>query len=200
VGFEPRGITESEFPQKSWVTRPSLAESPEPIRPLSGGTFSLLVVPLLQQGLNVQFTVTGTSMAPFLKDGDKVVVAPVKPGPLNLGDLALFRRRNQSLVLHRLVKRESGARPILTFKGDAVSECDEPVELDQVLGIVIKIEKLSGRILATERGAAFLNRLSAAFSILRSACRRFFIGLKLGSVRTARTSTDDGLLPDKEER
>ena len=64
----------------------------------------------LEQGQEVVLTVTGNSMAPFLRHGrDRVVlVKAADPAALQPGDIPLFRRTNGRFVLHRIVERDDG--------------------------------------------------------------------------------------------
>ena len=63
---------------------------------------------LLEQGKTVQFGPIGYSMYPLFVPGrDEAVVAPANPAVLKRGDVALYRRDESILVLHRIWKRKS---------------------------------------------------------------------------------------------
>jgi len=177
-----------------WVAQPNSAGSEENVRLLKSSDFALLASQLLDKGVEVSFTVTGSSMRPSLENGDKVTLAPVSPEKLKIGDVALFRRRDESLVLHRLVRREGGPQPAFIFKGDAVAEPDEPVAPDQVLGKVIKIEKFGQHVHSQGPAAALLNRLRAEYSIRGGDWRRRLNRLK--SLRIGRAKNPRPLVPD----
>jgi hypothetical protein len=102
-----------------------------------------LVRDLLAAGVAVRFQVTGRSMAPALRDGERVTLEPVPAASLRRGDLVLFTRAGQ-LVLHRLidVHRKAAALEFQT-QGDALRSPDPPIGADQVLGRAIEIERLS---------------------------------------------------------
>ena len=75
------------------------------------------ILPLLEAGALVPLRVTGTSMAPFLRDRrDMVYLRSPALLPYREGDILFFRRRDGSLVLHRLWQAE-GER--LVMNGDA---------------------------------------------------------------------------------
>jgi signal peptidase I len=72
--------------------------------------------------------VKGSSMAPALRDGDEVLVAPLSSPPVP-GDVVVGRRRG-GVFLHRVVR--SGATAIVT-RGDACPAEDPPLELRNIL-------------------------------------------------------------------
>lgn len=155
-----------------WIAQPNIVGCEEDVRLVKSSDFALLASELLDKGVEVRFAVTGSSMRPSLEDGDRVTLAPVNPETLKIGDLVLFRRQDESLVLHRLVKRKGGPQPTLIFKGDAVAELDEPVGPDQVLATVIKIERLGQEVYRQGPASALLNRLLAEYSMMGCHCRR----------------------------
>lgn len=142
------------------------------VRVVTNDAFGHLASELLAQGLRVRFTVSGTSMRPFLEEGDIVTLAPVTPADLKIGDIALVRRSPDSLTLHRLVRKMKGSQPLLVFKGDAVSESDEPVIPHQVIARVTEIQKAHKRISLQGWTAIARNWLLAQKSTLRAIGRR----------------------------
>lgn len=69
----------------------------------------------------VSLDVKGNSMLPFLAQGDRVTVCPVRPEELSMGDVLLFRQNGQ-LIVHRLVgKKRIGAAYLYCQKGDNLS-------------------------------------------------------------------------------
>lgn len=94
--------------------------------------------------------VTGNSMLPLLRAGDRVLVAPVNR-PLRRGDIVVFTHENQ-LVIHRLIRFMELDHPCcLITKGDN-GPSDPPVPLAQVVGIVIALQRADVSIsLATHR-------------------------------------------------
>lgn len=73
---------------------------------------SPLMIACLDEGKEIQFTVTGNSMCPFLRhQRDQVVLMkPADPTMLQVGDVPLYRRENGQLVLHRIVERDDGQK------------------------------------------------------------------------------------------
>jgi hypothetical protein len=98
-------------------------------------------------------------MYPTIMANETVMVEPIDPGSVKLGDILLYRS-NGSLIAHRVVsinmiidtrppmRFDSGSRssvlsPHHSFilRGDASSTCDAPVKVDQILGKVVSIER-----------------------------------------------------------
>lgn len=69
---------------------------------------------------------TGFSMAPALKPGDRLVVRRVSPESIGPGDILVRRSGSRHLVAHRLIERISTNRGIT--KGDAVG-CIDPTPI-----------------------------------------------------------------------
>jgi hypothetical protein len=109
---------------------------PDPLR--------LLILDGLARGLPVRFRVDGASMAPAVRAGDVLTVAPARPADLRRGALVLGARRDGSLLLHRIVaRRDAGAHPEYRLRGD------RHVADDGWFGP----ERLPGRVVAIRRGA-----------------------------------------------
>lgn len=70
------------------------------------GGFQEAVEDLLLGGYSVQFSAPGHSMHPTLKQGDTLIIDPVQPADLTIGDIVLYRRDDR-LFAHRLVKIEA---------------------------------------------------------------------------------------------
>lgn len=73
--------------------------------------------------------VSGLSMWPLVRPGQRVVIAPERR--VRVGDLALVAL-GRTLVLHRVVQ----LGPDIVTKGDAVARTDPPVTRSDVLGRV----------------------------------------------------------------
>jgi len=123
---------------------------------LDDNTFLDLSAEILQQGGSFQFRAHGSSMVPFVRDGDLLTVAPADPTGLHIGDVVLFRTRRDRLLAHRLVRKsEKGGEWILEMQGDARLSSDRPVSGERVLGHVVRIQR-DGRTYRPDRGAWLL--------------------------------------------
>jgi hypothetical protein len=115
----------------------------------------------------VEATVRGGSMAPLLKDGDRVAIARAR---LYLpGDVVAFRAGDGRIVVHRLLGyRLHRGRLACVARGDAAAVSDPPFPLDLVLGRVSRV--------VSHPGPAPLVSLAARFAAvalyLRLAARR----------------------------
>lgn len=102
------------------------------------------VCQLLQQGqTNVTVPVAGSSMVPFLHNGDTVYLnAP--PKKLKKGDVVLYTRDNGDYVLHRIRKVHKNGS--LTLVGDAQQFLEHLPGWDRVHGIVVAARHKGKRI------------------------------------------------------
>ena len=92
---------------------------------------------LLEQGKTVQFGPIGYSMYPLFVPGrDEAVVAPADPSRLKRGDVALYRRDESILVLHRIWKRRDDG---FYMVGDNQSQIEGPLRPDQIKGVLVQI-------------------------------------------------------------
>ena len=92
----------------------------------------------------------GESMYPLIKNGDTLLIDPLKADELNPGDIAFYRLPSGNFVAHRFIKINSSG--LLLTNGDSLRQYDELVAEEQVFGKVIQIEhngralKLVGRL------------------------------------------------------
>lgn len=97
-----------------------------------------VVIPRASHG--AALTVLSGSMAPSIPVGSVVVVRPVDPGTLEVGDVATYQTGpgEDALVTHRVVGIDTGTTPAtFTFQGDANRGADlDPVSADQIRGEV----------------------------------------------------------------
>ncbi len=89
----------------------------------------------LGRGQRVQLTVSGSSMRPFIDDGDTVEVRPVQ-GPLPVGSIVLAEFERDRYVVHRIVGRGSGT---YLLRGDAQIHPDVRVAVGNVVGHVTRV-------------------------------------------------------------
>ena len=88
---------------------------------------------LLEQGKRLRIKPRGYSMYPLIVPGrDEVFVERVAPESLRRGDVVLYRRRDENiLVLHRIWKRKGDA---FFLVGDNQKEIEGPLEASQIKG------------------------------------------------------------------
>lgn len=88
------------------------------------------------------FIYTGTSMNPFLKDGDLLLVSKIDINKIKPGDIVIFKNHEiNKLICHRVIKTQNNK---LLTKGDNVfTKKLEKINKDQYIGKVIRIKKLN---------------------------------------------------------
>lgn len=88
---------------------------------------------LLEQGKRLRIKPRGYSMYPLIVPGwDEVFVERVSSESLRRGDVVLYRRMDENiLVLHRIWKREGDA---FFLVGDNQKEIEGPLEASQIKG------------------------------------------------------------------
>src|SRR3972149_845028 len=84
-----------------------MSEREATIKDLKAADFDCLVREVLGKGGGLRFRARGTSMSPFIRDGDVVRVEPAAPSRLKRGEIVLCRRRWGSHTVHRLVRLQS---------------------------------------------------------------------------------------------
>jgi signal peptidase I len=98
----------------------------------------IIVIPRATHG--TALTVLSGSMTPTIAVGSIVVVRPVDPGTLHVGDIATYQKAEgkAEFITHRVVKiDDSTSPPQFTFKGDANRGADiDPVSAKQIRGEV----------------------------------------------------------------
>jgi hypothetical protein len=111
------------------------------------------------RGGTVKFQARGRSMEPTVGDGALVAIAAIERAPIRVGDVVLCRGNGDSLVLHRLVRLESGW--YLSVRGDAPSAQPDRIPREALLGRAIGVLE-NGR----------MRRLDGAVTRLRVLARR----------------------------
>src|SRR5437899_4737634 len=127
--------------------------------------FPDLMTELLRRGNRVRFRAAGASMQPTIEDGELITVAPVGPGSVKRGDILLYQNE-RGVFAHRMVgvvkgtvTIDGGDSPPYLLRGDASVSCDAPVQLEQVIGRVVAVQR-GGRNLALDSRLANLLRLA----------------------------------------
>jgi hypothetical protein len=119
---------------------------------LNGADLAELSAGVLGRGGAFRFRARGTSMVPFLRDGDMLTVEPVEATALRLGDVVLYRVAREQLAAHRLVaRRADGEGVVWVARGDAATGPGELVRAERVLGRVVRVQR-GKRTLDLERG------------------------------------------------
>lgn len=105
---------------------------------------NLRVSDFLKNSIPVKAQIFGSSMLPFIRSGDYLVIQPIAREGLRIGDILAYSHDNKMpIVCHRLVKIENSK---LIIKGDTRIRGQERILFDDLLGKVIAIERGSKKI------------------------------------------------------
>ena len=103
--------------------------------------FFKLIAELLQDGYKVNFCAPGHSMYPTILANETIVVEPIDPGSVRLGDIILYRT-NSRLTAHRVIRIEKEINADLAEpqrstcdRSQTISEGDSPLLAVQKSGI-----------------------------------------------------------------
>jgi hypothetical protein len=118
-----------------------------------------LGVDLLRRGERLRIKTRGSSMLPFLRDGDITTVSPA-PRTINVGDVICYEAPAGKLIVHRVIGRVADG---FVAKGDALM-VGEVVERPAILGTVIAIERSGRHRTLDSRTARWRNRAVAALA------------------------------------
>lgn len=102
-----------------------------------------VLIDLVNQGKDVRFIVTGSSMNPFLiHERDSVIISkPVEP--FKKGDIVFFQRKDGHYVMHRIHHIKKGQLYII---GDNQTEMEGPIDPSQVFGIIHTVYRKGQKI------------------------------------------------------
>ena len=93
------------------------------------------VVRLLEEGKTVQIKPQGYSMYPmFLPGRDSAVLSKVNQNRLRRGDVVLYRRDTQTLVIHRIWKITKNE---VFLVGDNQISIEGPIKKSQIIGSLV---------------------------------------------------------------
>ncbi|MEW6734572.1 MAG: S24/S26 family peptidase [Acidobacteriota bacterium] len=107
--------------------------------------FTTLTDELLKRGCQIRFQASGNSMHPTIRNGEVITIEPAQICQLRTWDI-VFYKGVRGLLAHRLLSFTEVDNGSLILRGDACSDCDEPVTPAQILGRVIAVERSNGSI------------------------------------------------------
>jgi len=101
-----------------------------------------LIYSVARSGEPVRLKVRGLSMLPALWPGDEITVRQCAHADLEPGKIVLFYREGK-LTAHRV---QRVADDQVFTRGDTLTQCDEPIAVDQIAGCVESILRGQRRI------------------------------------------------------
>lgn len=109
---------------------------------VANGEASRLFTEILDSGADLRMRVTGSSMAPTIRDGDQVTLRKIPAGKLVPGDIVWLIDNSGNSVVHRIMKKRVRLeKTCLHTKGDALIEYDQWADEKNILGKICRIEK-----------------------------------------------------------
>lgn len=115
---------------------------------------SELSMEVLRQGGVLWFRACthGSSMFPFIRNGDVVTIQPQDPARLRRGDIVLYRSASNLPVLHRIVRRDGQDNHVhFLIRGDAACGGGERVGGESVWGQAVSLQR-HGRMMFPNQG------------------------------------------------
>ena len=98
-----------------------------------------LVSVMMEEKASLRTPVRGGSMYPFIRDHDVLTIAPLGGRVLTVGDVAAFKMPGTDrLFIHRIVGRNNRG---LVFKGDSLKKSSGTIPVENVLGLVVCVER-----------------------------------------------------------
>jgi signal peptidase I len=129
---------------QSSLPKPALYSRPGGVVSIPGPALQEFLRAILKRGVSFRFQARGSSMQPFIRDGDVVTVSPGPVGEMRLGDVVAFCHPNTGrLVVHRLVGRRPGG---YLLRGDNALEEDGLIPPEKVLGLVTQVERRGRKV------------------------------------------------------
>jgi signal peptidase I len=97
---------------------------------------------LFDKGVGVRFQAKGWSMRPFIKNGDFITVKPIENSSIKTGDVVFYSTAENKVVIHRVIKKyKKNITKVFLIKGDAASGFPEIINVKNVFGKVVEIER-----------------------------------------------------------
>jgi signal peptidase I len=119
-----------------------------------------LACDLLESFGKLHFPATGWSMLPTVWPGDTLVVEPIKPSQLRIGDIVVIHRKG-NFIGHRIVWiGEEPTGPLAITQGDALGSPDQPVGEIDLLGKIAYLIR-AGKCVPVPRERRVVDRFLA---------------------------------------
>lgn len=117
----------------------SLVEKRQEEVQISGAGMAELISAVHEKGAVFRFKATGVSMRPSIRNNDMLTISPLKGIPPAQGEVVAFRHpRSDRLILHRVVKKKGSCYFI---RGDSLRLVDANIPEENIIGVVIKVER-----------------------------------------------------------
>ena len=106
--------------------------------------FSVLMNAVIEEGNSFRFRASGSSMSPFIKNGDIITLSPLENRSIKTGDiLAVIIPLDSRLIVHRVVSRK---KDLVLLKADNCKKNDGWIPMSHIIGLVTRTEREGQRI------------------------------------------------------
>jgi signal peptidase I len=151
--------------------------------------FGKLVKQVLASGNDLRFQAWGASMEPFIHNGDTLIIRPLVANEIKVGDAVLYENDSGRILVHRLIKANAkGTRRTFLVKGDALPHPDGSISPEEVLGVVVAIDRTARRVSTNNpiyRIVVWIWLLSYSRLVYRKLlAAKFRLGIALDRLRT----------------
>lgn len=92
---------------------------------------------MVEQGLEVSMTISGTSMEPFLLHNRDKIYFRKPDGTIKKGDMVFYQRETGAYVMHRVMK----VKQQYYMAGDHQTFLEGPIEKKQIFAKVVSVER-----------------------------------------------------------
>lgn len=97
---------------------------------------------VLSYGRTFQFVARGSSMQPFIQDGDEISLCSVLAQKVKPGDVLFARTKNNILVVHRVIRiKNQNFERLFELQGDDCARSDGFMNERNVLGKVLLVRR-----------------------------------------------------------
>ena len=110
---------------------------------VSNSVLISLAEEFLSEGMQVLLPLKGKSMLPFIRPGKDLALLDPKKDAV-AGDVILARTSTGNYVIHRVIRVEEDGSYVL--KGDGNLRATETCAPDGVIGMVVQVQRPSGKI------------------------------------------------------
>ncbi len=109
---------------------------------IDSDSLSDLTRDVLTNNGTINFTARGSSMVPFIKDGDNIFINSISKHQLEIGDVIFYQKEEERPAAHRVVEFKYQGNQLLTgTRGDSLTCPVEMVPFERVLGKVVRIQR-----------------------------------------------------------
>lgn len=93
---------------------------------------------MVDQGIEVSMTVSGTSMEPFLIHNQDRIFFQKPKGPIKKGDMVFFQRKTGEYVMHRIMRVRDHQ---YYLAGDHQTFLEGPIEESRIFAKIVSVER-----------------------------------------------------------